>query len=269
MRCCRRNEPVFHSGRRGIQWVAMAKNFKCFPREMLTFFRELEKNNNREWFAGRKEIFEGRVRGPMIELVAGINERMRRISGDHVAEEPAKNLYRIYRDTRFSKDKTPYKTHIAATFAHRHLPRHAGAGFYVEVSHKHVGIAGGIYMPGAEELRALRAGMVADAAGFLRVVENAKMKRMFGGLQGERLVRLPREWHAHGGSAVAEYLKMKQFYWWVELPASVAVSPRVLETVVRHFEAMREGIGWFNGVLLADREEQEKRARPVRPAPMW
>lgn len=243
--------------------------FKCFPREMLTFFRQLETNNNREWFGARKEIFEGRVKGPMVEMVAGINERMRKISGDHVAEEPAKAIYRIYRDTRFSKDKTPYKTHVGATFAHRQLPRHAGAGFYFEVSHKHVGIAGGIYMPGAEELRAVRAGMVADAGRFLKIVGNAKVKKMFGELQGERLVRMPREWRDHEGSAVAGYLKMKQFYWWAELPASVAVSPGVVERVVRHFEAMREGIGWFNGVLLAARAEEEKRSRPVRPAPMF
>jgi uncharacterized protein (TIGR02453 family) len=247
----------------------MNKTFKSFPREMQTFFRQLEKNNNREWFAARKEIFEGRVRGPMVELVTLINERMRRISGDHVAEEPAKNLYRIYRDTRFSKDKTPYKTHIAATFAHRSLARHAGAGFYFEVSHRYVGIAGGVYMPGPEELAALRKAIAAEPKRFLKVVENGALRKMFGALQGERLVRMPKEWRGHEGSAAAEYLKMKQFYWWVELPASVAVSAGVVETVVKHFAALEEGIGWFNGVLLAARAEEEKRARPVRPAPMW
>ncbi|HUO09556.1 MAG TPA: DUF2461 domain-containing protein [Phycisphaerae bacterium] len=247
----------------------MTMRFKTFPREMLTFFRGLERNNNREWFGPRKEIFERRVRGPMIELVTALNEKMRSVSADHVAEEPARNVYRIYRDTRFSKDKTPYKTHIAATLAHRSLPRHAGAGYYVEVSHQYVGIAGGIYMPGVEELRAVRSAIVAEPKRFLAVVENAKLRRMFGGLQGERLTRLPKDWQSYAESPVADYLKFKQFYWWVELPASVAVSPRLFGTVVRYFEAMTEGIGWFNGVLLADRAEQEKRSRPLRPAPMW
>ena len=95
-------------------------------------------------------------------------------------------------------------------------------------------------MPGAEELRAVRAGMVGDAKRFLGIVEGARMRKMFGALQGERLVRVRREWRVSGELGVAEYLKMKQFYWWVELPAEVAVSRRLVGTVVRYFEAMRE-----------------------------
>ena len=236
---------------------------------MIAFFRGLERNNEREWFGKRKGEFEEWVKGPMVGVVGEINERLRGFAGAHVMEEPGRAIYRIYRDTRFSKDKTPYKTHMGATFAHRELPRHAGAGFYFEVSHRYVGIAGGVYMPGPEELRAVRAGMVGDAERFLGIVEGARMRKMFGALQGERLVRLPREWRESGELGVAEYLKMKQFYWWVELPASVAVSPRLVGTVVRYFEGMREGMEWFNGVLLADRAEREKGVRPVRPEAMW
>ena len=247
----------------------MTTGGKTFSREMLTFFRGLERNNTREWFGGRKGDFEEWVKGPMVGVVGEINERLRGFAGDHVVEEAGRAIYRIYRDTRFSKDKTPYKTHMGATFAHRELPRHAGAGFYFEVSHRCVGIAGGIDIPGAEELRAVRAGMVAEEEGCFRVGEGKRVARMLGGLEAERLVRVPREWRESGEVGVAEYLKMKQFYWWVELTASVAVSGRLVGMVVRYFEAMREGVEWFNGVLLKDRAEREKGMRPVRPAPMW
>lgn len=236
---------------------------------MPTFFRGLEKNNRRDWFAPRKELFETQIRAPMVELVTQINERMRSFAADHVADEPAKILYRIYRDTRFSRDKTPYKTHIGATFTHRTLPRHGDAGYYFEVSHKYVGIAGGVYMPGPEELQAIRAAIAADPKGFLGIIEDAKLRRQFGPLRGESLKRLPKPWQAYAESPYAGYLKFKQFYWWVELPAALALTPRLPGVLIRHFQAMTEGMRWFNHAILADRRQREGDVRPERPAPMW
>src|SRR2546423_6282119 len=133
----------------------MGNAFPGFPREGLRFLRQLERNNSREWFQPRKELFEQRVREPMLRLVELLCDDVRKFAADHVVE-PKKALYRIYRDTRFSKDKTPYKTHIAAIFPARGLPKHAGAGFYFHISQKGVEIAGGMYMPGPPELAAVR-----------------------------------------------------------------------------------------------------------------
>jgi len=247
----------------------MATRFPGFPRQMPAFFRGLEKNNRRDWFAPRKELFETQIRAPMVELVTLLNENLRSFAVEHVSDEPAKLIYRIYRDTRFSHDKTPYKTHIGATFAHRILPRHGGAGYYFEVSHQYVGIAGGVYMPGPEELQAIRAAIAADAKGFLGMVEDPMLQRLLGPLQGERLTRLPKPWQAHTDSPAAAYLKFKQFYWWVEHPASLALTPRIPGVLIRHFRAMAEGMAWFNRAILADRRKREGDTRPVRPPPMW
>lgn len=236
---------------------------------MPTFFRGLEKNNRREWFAPRKDLFETQIRMPMIELVTLLNERLREFAPDLVADVPAKLIYRIYRDTRFSGDKTPYKTHIGATFPHRHLPRHGGAGFYFEVSHRCVGIAGGVYMPGPEELQAIRAAIAATPQEFLAIVENPKLGKIFGPLQGQRLVRLPKPWQEFAASPASEYLKYKQFYWYVELPPSQALSSRLPGVLIRHFRAMNEGMGWFNNAILADRRKRGEESPPVRPIPMW
>ena len=246
------------------------KSFPGFPRQMPTFLRGLEKNNRREWFAPRKEIFDEHVRNPMVELVTRLNERFKRFAVDHVADEPAKLIYRIYRDTRFSKDKTPYKTHIGATFAHRTLTRHGGAGYYFEVSHRHVGIAGGVYMPGPEELQALRTGIAKDAKKFLGLVNDPKLRKLFGPLQGEKLKRLPKAWEAEAESPIAEYLKFKQLYWYVELPAAVALTPRLEGVLLRHFEAIAPALAWFNRAIVTHRvAEGEEEAVPLRPAPMW
>src|SRR5436305_868335 len=132
----------------------MPSPFPGFSPAALMFFRQLEKNNQREWFTPRKEKFDELVRQPMLELVALINDDLRKFSVDHVTE-PAKAIYRIHRDTRFSKDKSPYKTHLAATFARKGLPRHSGAGFYFSVGHTGVEVAAGMYMPDPPVLRAV------------------------------------------------------------------------------------------------------------------
>lgn len=113
----------------------------------------------------------------MVELDTLLNGRLKDFALEHVAIEPAKLLYRIYRDTRFFKDKTPDKTHLGATFAHSKLPRHGGAGYYFEVSHRCVGIAGGVYMPGLEELQAIRAAIAAKPEAFLAIFEDSKKNK--------------------------------------------------------------------------------------------
>src|SRR5258708_40039954 len=104
--------------------------FSRFPPEALTFLRSLKRNNKREWFQPRKHIYDEKVRGPMMELVETLNAGLHRFAPQHM-NDPAKAIYRIYRDTRFSNDKTPYKTHIAAIFPRRGHQKHGSAGYYV------------------------------------------------------------------------------------------------------------------------------------------
>src|SRR2546423_10699146 len=111
----------------------MAKGFPGFPREALTFLGQLARNNNRDWFAVRKEKFERLVRDPMLELVELLADDLRSFAADHVVP-PKKAVYRIYRDTRFSKDKTPYKTHFAAIFPPKGFEKHAAGAYYFHIS---------------------------------------------------------------------------------------------------------------------------------------
>ena len=121
--------------------------FPGFPQEGIDFFRKLQRNNRREWFQPRKAIFEEKLKLPMRDLVTALNQGMKSFAPEYITD-PDKAIYRIHRDTRFSKDKTPYKDHFAASFPRQGTP--GGGGFYVSVSHKEVGIGGGIYMPAPE-----------------------------------------------------------------------------------------------------------------------
>src|SRR5438093_9814590 len=138
------------------QAVRMAKTgFAGFPREAIAFFKELERHNRREWFQPRKQIYDEQVKAPMADLIRALTAEMMRFAPDYVTE-PEKAIYRIYRDTRFSKDKTPYKTHIAAVFHRRGMEKESGGGLYFAVSPKEVEVAGGIYMPAPPTLLAVR-----------------------------------------------------------------------------------------------------------------
>ena len=106
----------------------MRSPFPGFPQEGIDFFRRLARNNRREWFLPRKAIFEERVKQPMRELVEALDAALARFAPEHVTD-PERAIYRFYRDTRFSPDKSPYKDRIAATFPRRGLTRHEGASY--------------------------------------------------------------------------------------------------------------------------------------------
>lgn len=248
--------------------MATASSFRGFSRQMISFFRGLEKNNDRDWFVPRKDVFESQCRAPMLQLVELINQDLRSFAAQHVADQPARAIYRIYRDTRFAKDKTPYKTHIGAIFPRRGTPKHGGAGLYFSVSHKEVEVAGGVYMPGPDEIRAIRTALARDGKAFLKLIADRTLAKWMGKLQGETLARMPKGFEDCADSEAAHLIRMKNWYWYVLLPASLALTPKIRPEVVRRFERMMPALDWLNEAMLAARKPEADEA-PCRPEPMW
>jgi uncharacterized protein (TIGR02453 family) len=222
--------------------------FRGFPPEALTFLRGLTRNNRREWFQPRKQIYETKVKAPMIELVDALNAELRKFSPGHV-NDPKKAVYRIYRDTRFSADKTPYKTHIAAVFPRRGREKHASAGFYCGVSLDGIEVAGGIYMPGPQELLAIRTWLAARHAQFRKAA--AGPRKLMGALQGESLRRIPKGFDA--AHPAADLLKMKQWLYYTTLDAGLITSPRLFAEIVKRFRVMMPVVEMLNGPLKKPR----------------
>src|SRR3954469_17099222 len=107
----------------------MKSPFQGFTPGAIAFLRDLKKNNDREWFTPRKSVYEEQLRLPMIGMVRAVHGEMLRFAPEYVGA-PAKCGFRIYRDTRFAKDKTPYKTHIAASFGRNGLEKNRGGMYY-------------------------------------------------------------------------------------------------------------------------------------------
>jgi uncharacterized protein (TIGR02453 family) len=218
--------------------------FPGFSPQALSFLGSLKRNNRREWFQPRKEIFETKVKTPMVELVDAINAELLKFAPDHIAD-PKKAVYRIYRDTRFSADKTPYKTHLAAIFPHRHLEKHSSAGFYFHLTAKTVGIAAGSYMPGPDELRAMRIWLAENHAAFRKTA--VKPKKLLGKLYGNAAVRMPKGFDA--SHPAEDLIRMKQWLYWVEIDAKIATTPKLLPELIKHFRAAAPVVEMLNAPL--------------------
>ena len=219
--------------------------FPGFPPEALKFLRALEKNNDRDWFQPRKEIFETKVKAPMVDLVEAINAELPAFAPEHI-NDPKKAVYRIYRDTRFSSDKTPYKTHIAAIFPRRGMGKHSSAGFYVHLSTKSFGIAAGAYGPGPEELLAMRSWIAQNHAALRKAARGPE--KLMGKLHGDSLTRAPKGFDpAHPAE---DLIRMKSWLYWVELDAKLAESPKLIGEVMKRLRIAAPVVEMLNAGLM-------------------
>ena len=207
--------------------------FRGFPPAALSFLSDLRKHNERLWFQAHRDIYEQCVKAPMVEMILRIGEAFPRFAPEMVAD-PKISLYRIYRDTRFSPDKSPYKTHMAAVFPVRGSPKNAGPGLYFHISPEEVLMGGGIYMPEPAVLRAVRERMAASPRTFIAIVERPKFRKAFGELEGEQLKTMPKGFSAEQEGA--KYLRYKQFLFGKVFPPKLATSPRLLPTVLECFQ---------------------------------
>jgi uncharacterized protein (TIGR02453 family) len=219
----------------------------CFSPEAIAFLRALKRHNDRAWFKPRKEKYEALVRAPMIALIERLAGDFRAFAPELVAS-PKTSLYRIYRDTRFSENKAPYKTHAAAVFPCRGLPKHQGAGLYFHVSPDEVWIGGGMYAPDTAQLQNVREHIAANVRRLRTIVESPGFRRTVGTLEGERLQRVP-----HGfpkDHVAAEYLRYRQFLAGAEFPPAFATSPRFYDAMLKVFRRVAPLTRFLNEPLL-------------------
>ncbi|HXQ94976.1 MAG TPA: DUF2461 domain-containing protein [Thermoplasmata archaeon] len=191
-----------------------------FGVDAFRFLRELGKNNNREWFQTNKGRYEAAIQEPAVRFIASMGPRLARLA-PHVVADPRPfggSLSRIYRDTRFSKDKSPYKTHVGIHFAHedgassgRNLP-----GFFFHLAPSESMVASGIWHPVPPDLVQIRDAIVADSTGWGKVLKGQIE------IGGESYVRVPAGYDA--GHPYADDLRRKDFYASRPFPDAAVVS---------------------------------------------
>lgn len=195
------------------------------------FLKDLKANNTREWFADNKARYDADVEGPMRQFITDLAPRLKTIS-PRLKVDPRRvggSMFRIHRDTRFSHDKSPYKTAVAARFTHDApgLETHGRPGFYIHLSPGESVGGGGIYHPDPSSLQRIRDAIVSDPRGWARATDGLD-------IEGETLKRVPRGFPPDHPRA--DDLKRKDHYVMVSFTAKDVTSPGFLDTYVETCE---------------------------------
>ena len=218
-----------------------------FTSKAVSFLRSLKRNNDREWFRARKDQYETYVREPMIEVVERLADDFRKVAPELIAS-PKHSLFRIYRDTRFSSNKKPLKTHAAAVFRPKDLPKPQGAGLYFEIAPGWVWIGGGMWRPEPPELIKLREHIAETWPEIRDITRAAAFRTRFEELSGDTMTRVPRGYPAN--HPAADFLRHRQFYGGAEFPASLAHSRAFYPTLLATFKALMPLVRFLNEPLV-------------------
>lgn len=207
-----------------------------FTSEFIAFFKELEANNYKEWFDANKIRYDHVAKKPFAKLVDELIEELRKTEPE-IAVEAKDCIFRINRDVRFSKDKTPYKTQVSAHISPMGRKDMLNPGLYLEITAHGVGIYGGIYMPDREHLTDIRWHIVHNLDAFQKAITHPEFVKTFGAIQGEKNKKLDA---AFAEAAAKEpLLYNKQYYYHAQLPPSLITSPKLkLEIIKAHHAAL-------------------------------
>lgn len=212
--------------------------FNGFKPGLFKFIKDLKENNNRDWFTENKSRYQTDVVEPLLHFMDALQPKLHKITPHILVKSKAHNgsMFRIYRDTRFSKNKAPYKEHAACQFRHE-LGRDAHApGFYFHLEPGNVFFGGGVWMADSDSLHKIRQYICDNPRAWTNVKKNAKVNKYFeDGIAGSGLIRPPRGFdkeHQH-----IEDLKRKSFFLMRHVPIKVALSPEIVGEVADTYKA--------------------------------
>ncbi len=219
---------------------------KHIPKSTFTFLRKLSKNNNREWFNENKPSYQEEYEN-IKSFYTSVREEMDKF--DSIEDM---RLHRIYRDIRFSKDKTPYKTHFSGGF--KRAGKFRRGGYYLHIEPGNTLVAGGFWAPNKDDLLRVRKEIELDAVSLLRIINKASFKKRFGELEGEGVKSAPRGFpkdHPH-----IDLLRKKQYYFVQKFSNADVHKSGFHQTVAASFKALLPYFDYMSEVLTTDMNGQ-------------
>ena len=203
-----------------------------FDDNLFKFLRQLRENNRRDWFQANKDRYEDHVKHPALQFISDFGPRLRKISPEFVADPRpvGGSLFRIYRDVRFSKDKSPYKTSVGIQFRHKQAKDVHSPGFYLHLEPGNCFVGLGIWHPDGPTLNAIRSFLADDPTRWKRTVGGKRFSQHFQ-LGGESLKRAPKGFAPD--HPLIEDLKRKDFIGYTEVANSDVTTPGFLDEYAR------------------------------------
>jgi uncharacterized protein (TIGR02453 family) len=225
-----------------------------FSKHSLEFLKSLKRHNNKAWFEAHRSDYEEHVREPMRTLIAEMDARLARFAPE-IAADPRRSMFRIHRDIRFSKDKSPYKTNAACWFFHAGASRQVGqeaeggsAGFYFHLEPGAAFAGGGLWRPPRGLLAKLREGIAEDPKGFQKIVTARPVVTRFGGLSSEDVLRRMPGGYGEDDPG-AQWLKHQSFTLGRRLTDAQVTSTRLPDLLEADFALMTPLVRWLNQTI--------------------
>jgi uncharacterized protein (TIGR02453 family) len=215
-----------------------------FTKDYLDFFIELAPNNNKEWFDSNRRRYEQSVKKPFADFVQHMIARFEKYDAAYKELDAPACTFRINRDIRFSKDKTPYKLFCSAVLSPRGKKSDSINGIYFELGPEAVRVYGGIYEADKEMILSVREGIASDPKGFAKAIGSREFTEMFGHVRGEKNKILPAE--LKEAAAKQELIFNKQWYFVTELSAEEVLSPKLDEQLEKCYLAGKPVEDFFN-----------------------
>lgn len=204
-----------------------------FTNDFLDFFKELAANNNKDWFDENRKRYEKSVREPFKSFVTDLIDQLK--THDSSIDMEAKNaIFRINRDIRFSKDKSPYKLHASAAISPGGRKAMDSPGIYVQLDPEYFSIYSGIYQTDKNGLYAIREKIHEEPKRFEQLISDAKFKAVFGGIHGDKNKVIPKEFKPTGEQQPLIY--NKSFYYYKQLPPETIMSDDLIEQIIENYQ---------------------------------
>jgi uncharacterized protein (TIGR02453 family) len=220
-----------------------------FTKPFLSFLKDLSDNNNREWFQENKKRFEKDVKAPFTAFVDELIGRVNAVNPEIVLE-PKDAIFRIYRDIRFSKDKTPYKTHMAAIIARGGRKGMREPGLYIQFSAADARIYSGLYMIEKNDLTLVRRHIAYNMDDFSRLIQDKTFKKVFGEIHGEKNKILPAEFVED--AAQQPLIANKNFYYFAVHKPEIVLEDNLTDLIMEHYTAAAPLNAFFSEALVEE-----------------
>ncbi|MBK7268841.1 MAG: DUF2461 domain-containing protein [Flavobacteriales bacterium] len=217
-----------------------------FTNDFNGFFKDLAKNNNKEWFDANRKRYEESVKKPFEAFTSEVIKRIAK-HDKTITIGPKEAIFRINKDIRFSKDKTPYKLDTSAIISPAGRKDHATPGIYFELGPESVKFYGGAYQPEKDQLEKIRTAILRDGKGFRKAIEGKAFTTLFGTVKGEVNKVLAPEFKAM--MAKEPLIANKQFYVGAELPAKLVADAKLMEVLMDHYQAMCPFNAWLAAAM--------------------
>ncbi len=220
-----------------------------FSKESISFFEELAGNNHKERFHANRSRYETYIKNPIRTLTQAVIDRVAEVE-PWFDLEPKNAVFRINRDIRFAKDKTPYKTHVAASINHGGRKAFDRPGLYIHFWLDWVWLWSGCYKPDKQQLSRIRRMLVDQQPAIDKILHNPQFLALFGEMKGEKNKIIPKEFKPY--LEQQPLVAHKQFYFMAEYPSSMMVRDDIVDRIMEHWHAATPWNKLLESVLIEE-----------------